>query len=100
MWSHEVKQGLIEHLPQVALNDSFGASEAVGFGMSVTTADGVVETAKFEIGEHCKVFAEDGTEIQPGSDQPGLIGAAVGAHSLTVPASRAPSPQSATEIKQ
>lgn len=73
MWSHEVKQGLIEHLPQVALNDSFGASEAVGFGMSVTTADGVVETAKFEIGEHCKVFAEDGTEIQPGSDQPGLI---------------------------
>ena len=73
MWSHEVKQGLIEHLPQVALNDSFGASEAVGFGMSVTTADGVVETAKFEIGQHCKVFAEDGREIQAGSDEAGLI---------------------------
>jgi len=73
MWSHEVKQGLIEHLPQVALNDSFGASEAVGFGMSVTTADGIVETAKFEIGEHCKVFSEDGREIAPGSDESGLI---------------------------
>nr|WP_070958976.1 acyl-CoA synthetase [Hyphomonas sp. Mor2] len=73
MWSHEVKQRLIEHIPQVALNDSFGASEAVGFGMSVTTADGVVETAKFEIGEHCKVFTEDGREIAPGSDEPGLI---------------------------
>lgn len=73
MWSHEVKQGLIEHLPQVALMDSFGASEAVGFGMSVTTAEGVVETAKFEIGEHCKVFAEDGREIEPGSDEAGLI---------------------------
>lgn len=73
MWSHEVKQGLIEHLPQVALMDSFGASEAVGFGMSVTTADGIVETAKFEIGEHCKVFSEDGREIEPGSDEPGLI---------------------------
>ena len=73
MWSHEVKQGLIEHLPQVALNDSFGASEAVGFGMSVTTADGIVETAKFEIGEHCKVFTEDGQELLPGSDEPGLI---------------------------
>ena len=41
MWSMEVKRGLIRHMPQVALMDSFGASEAVGFGMSVTTADGV-----------------------------------------------------------
>lgn len=73
MWSMEVKQGLIRHMPQVALMDSFGASEAVGFGMSVTTADGVSETAKFEIGEHCKVFSEDGREIEPGSDETGLI---------------------------
>lgn len=73
MWSMEVKRGLIEHIPQVALMDSFGASEAVGFGMSVTTAEGVVDTAKFEIGEHCKVFSEDGREIAPGSDEPGLI---------------------------
>ncbi|NQY13596.1 MAG: acyl-CoA synthetase [Henriciella sp.] len=73
MWSMEVKQGLIKHIPQVALMDSFGASEAVGFGMSVTTAEGVSETAKFEIGEHCKVFSEDGREIEPGSDETGLI---------------------------
>lgn len=73
MWSMAVKQGLIKHMPQVALNDSFGASEAVGFGMSVTTAEGVSETAKFEIGEHCKVFSEDGREIEPGSDEPGFI---------------------------
>ena len=73
MWSMPVKQGLIKHIPQVALNDSFGASEAVGFGMSVTTAEGVFETAKFEIGQHCKVFAEDGREIEPGSDEPGYI---------------------------
>lgn len=73
MWSMDVKRGLIRHMPQVALMDSFGASEAVGFGMSVTTADGVVETARFEIGEHCKVFSEDGREIPPGSDEPGLI---------------------------
>lgn len=73
MWSMEVKRGLIRHMPQVALLDSFGASEAVGFGMSVTTADGVTETARFEIGEHCKVFSEDGREIQPGSAESGLI---------------------------
>lgn len=73
MWSMDVKQSLIKHMPQVALLDSFGASEAVGFGMSVTTAEGVSETAKFEIGEHCKVFSEDGREIKPGSDETGLI---------------------------
>ncbi|MEO1189886.1 MAG: AMP-binding protein, partial [Pseudomonadota bacterium] len=73
MWSMDVKQALIRHIPQVALMDSFGASEAVGFGMSVTTAEGVSETAKFEIGQHCKVFSEDGREIQPGSEETGLI---------------------------
>jgi len=73
MWSMEVKQSLLKHMPQVALMDSFGASEAVGFGMSVTTAEGVSETARFEIGEHCKVFAEDGREIEPGSHETGLI---------------------------
>ncbi|MDJ0921377.1 MAG: acyl-CoA synthetase [Henriciella sp.] len=73
MWSMDVKRGMIRHMPQVALIDSFGASEAVGFGMSVTTAESAPETAKFQIGEHCKVFAEDGREIEPGSDEPGFI---------------------------
>jgi len=57
----------------VALMDSFGASESIGFGMSVMTAEGEFETAKFEIGSHCKVFSEDGREILPGSDEPGII---------------------------
>jgi fatty-acyl-CoA synthase len=73
MWSHEVKQGLLKHMPQVALMDSFGASEAVGFGMSVTTAEGGTQTARFTIGDSCKVFSEDGREIQPGSEEPGFI---------------------------
>ena len=73
MWSGEVKLGLLEHMPQVALMDSFGASEAVGFGMSTTTAEGGLQTAKFTIGEHCKVFNENGDEIAPGSDEPGFI---------------------------
>ncbi len=73
MWSMEVKRGLIEHIPQVALMDSFGASEAVGFGMSVTTAEGVSQTARFAIGQNCKVFSEDGREIEPGSGEPGFI---------------------------
>ncbi|MEO0881522.1 MAG: acyl-CoA synthetase [Pseudomonadota bacterium] len=73
MWSVEVKQGLLEHLPQAALMDSFGASESVGFGMSVMTADGEVQTGRFAIGPHCKVFSEDGREIEPGGGEPGFI---------------------------
>jgi fatty-acyl-CoA synthase len=73
MWSAEVKQGLLRHMPQCTLTDSFGASEAVGFGSSVTTADGGTQTSKFEIGAACKVFSEDGREVEPGSGEAGLI---------------------------
>ncbi len=73
MWSTEVKQGLLRHLPQVTLLDSFGSSEAVGFGLSVMTAEGEVETAKFQIGDNVKVFSPEGREIAPGSGEVGLI---------------------------
>ena len=73
MWSAEVKQGLVKHMPQVTLVDSFGASEAVGFGASYTTAEGETRTSKFTIGPHCRVFSEDGREIEPGSEEPGFI---------------------------
>jgi 3-oxocholest-4-en-26-oate---CoA ligase len=73
MWSPEVKQGLLKHNRNMVLTDSFGASEAVGFGRSDTTADGTSEVAKFQIGEHCKVFTEDLREVQPGSDEAGFV---------------------------
>ena len=73
MWSLEVKQGLLRHMPQAAMQDSFGASEAVGFGSSVTTAEAGTLTSKFEIGPTCKVFAEDDREIIPGSGEAGFI---------------------------
>ncbi len=74
MWSREVKQGLLEHLPRLLLVDSFGSSEAVGFGQSVTSARGEqTSTAKFKIGEHCVVFTEDHREVKPGSGEKGFI---------------------------
>lgn len=73
MWSPEVKQGLLKHNRNMVLTDSFGASEAVGFGRSDTTAEGTTEVAKFQIGEHCKVFTEDHREVQPGSDEIGFV---------------------------
>ena len=73
MWSTEVKRGLLRHMPNAAMTDSFGASEAVGFGTSVMTADGEVKTSKFTIGSKCKVFTEDGREVVPGSGEAGFI---------------------------
>ena len=73
MWSPEVKQGLLRHNSNMVLIDSFGASEAVGFGRSDTTADGTTEVAKFVLGENAKVFDEDFNEILPGSGQVGFV---------------------------
>ncbi|HEX7034374.1 MAG TPA: acyl-CoA synthetase [Pseudomonadales bacterium] len=73
MWSPEVKRGLLRHNPTMVLTDSFGASEAVGFGRSDTTIDGTTEIGRFQIGENCKVFTEDFREVQPGSDEAGFI---------------------------
>ncbi len=73
MWSREVKRDLLGHMPQVVLADSFGSSEAVGFGLSLTTTDGEIDTAKFKIGDNVKVFTPDGREIPPGAKEEGLI---------------------------
>jgi len=73
MWSREVKEGLIGHLPEVRMADMFGSSEAVGFGTSVSSREGGTKTARFRIGDHCKVFSEDHREIEPGSGERGFV---------------------------
>ena len=73
MWSQEVKQGLISHIPQVTLLDAFGASEAVGFAMSATTKEGEVATGKFMMGTDVAVFTPDRRRVTPGSGEPGFI---------------------------
>ncbi len=73
MWSQEVKQGLLEHMPQAVLSDGFSSSEAIGMGSSITTKAGVAPTAKFTIGERAKVIDENDNFIEPGSETPGLL---------------------------
>ncbi|NJK45335.1 MAG: hypothetical protein HC933_14635 [Pleurocapsa sp. SU_196_0] len=73
MWSQEVKHGLVRHLPQATLLDSFGASEAVGFALSATTKDGEAPTAKFTLGTDVAVFTADHKPVAPGSNEPGYI---------------------------
>lgn len=71
MWSEPVKQGLLEHCPQAMLVDAFSSSEAVGMGMSITTAAGTAQTGKFELSDKTRLFDET---LQPIETKPGIKG--------------------------
>lgn len=73
LWSPAVKQALLQHVPQAVLMDSFGSSEAMGFGTELTTKDATVQLGKFRIGPDCKVFTPDGREIEAGSGEAGYV---------------------------
>ena len=71
MWSEETKQALLAANPKLMLIDSFSSSEAVGMGMSVTTATGAVQTARFQLGDNTRLFDET---LQPLATAPGVKG--------------------------
>ncbi len=73
MWSPAVKQGLLKHLPHAILQDSFGSSEAVGFGTEITTRNSTMRLGKFQLGPNCKVFTPEGKEVEPGSGVAGFV---------------------------
>jgi fatty-acyl-CoA synthase len=73
MWSHEVKKGMLEHMPQAMLSDGFSSSEALGMGNSIMTKDSEVQTARFVLGERCKVFDENDQPVEPGSGKSGMV---------------------------
>ena len=72
MWSAPVKAALMAHQPVICL-DSLGSSEGVGFANNLTAPGQEARTAKFTIGEHTKVFTEDGREVEPGSGELGML---------------------------
>ncbi|HEY1709319.1 MAG TPA: acyl-CoA synthetase [Rhizomicrobium sp.] len=73
MWSAEVKQGLLNHLPQAVLTDSFASTEALGMGASVTQKGMEAKTAAFMMGPNAMVIDEDDQPIAPGSGQSGRL---------------------------
>ena len=73
MWSQPVKDGLLVHLPDTTLYDSFASSEAMGLGASVTRREAAATTATFVLGERANVLADDGSWVEPGSGVPGRI---------------------------
>ena len=73
MWSEQTKQGLLRHHAGMILADSFGSSEAVGIGTSVSSAAGTTGTAKFSLGENTRVITDDGRDVAPGSGEIGVV---------------------------
>ncbi len=74
MWSAEVKQALLDRLPNVALFDIMNSSEGA-MATQVTTHDNAATTAVFLPNPTTKVFTEDGREVLAGSDQVGMVAA-------------------------
>jgi acyl-CoA synthetase (AMP-forming)/AMP-acid ligase II len=73
-WGQESKDGILRHIPQALVFDSYGSSEAIGLGGSVSSgANGTQQTARFVIGPRAGVFTEDGRRVEPGSGEKGLV---------------------------
>ena len=74
MWTAEVKQQLLDRIPQVVLFDAIGSTEG-SMGNQMSTRGGPTATAKFTQNPTTKVFTEDGREVTPGSDEIGFVAA-------------------------
>ncbi len=73
MWSEPVKQAFLAHRPHLLLIDSFGSSEALGMGSSVSSAGEARSTAEFTLGPKVQVLDPDGRPLAPGSDEIGVL---------------------------
>ncbi len=72
MFSLEVKQGILKHIPGLAIVDVLGSTEG-GMGQSTVRAGMSAETARFKLNPTTKVITEDGREVVPGSGEVGLV---------------------------
>jgi fatty-acyl-CoA synthase len=72
MFSAEVRAGLLDHLPGAAIVDNIAASEG-SMGVALSTAGNVIPTGSFLPNPGVKVFTEEGSEVQPGSGDIGMV---------------------------
>ncbi|MET0627320.1 MAG: AMP-binding protein [Acidimicrobiia bacterium] len=57
--------------------DSLGASEAVGFGLSLTSSPGEAATARFRLGANARVLDEHDHDVTPDSGDAGVLAVSV-----------------------
>ena len=73
MWSEPVKEQLLARHPAMLLVDAFSSSEALGMGLSVSGGGNAAKTASFTLAPDVKVLTEDGRQVQPGSEEVGVL---------------------------
>lgn len=74
MWTVEVKEQLLERIEHVMLIDAAGSTEGT-MGISIMMKGMPAPTGSFSSMPTTKVFTEDGRQVEPGSDEVGLIAA-------------------------
>jgi acyl-coenzyme A synthetase/AMP-(fatty) acid ligase len=76
LWSSDVKQALLRHLPQLNLHDSLASSEGFGLGFSITKAADLPltdeSTGQFGLGPHVRVWTDAGHFLAKGKAGRGL----------------------------
>jgi fatty-acyl-CoA synthase len=72
MWTPAYKKPFLDRGVGMVI-DGLGASEATGTGMMISVAGQDLETAKFQPSPNTKVLKEDGTEVEPGSGEVGVL---------------------------
>ncbi len=74
MWTTEVKQQMLERIPQAVLIDAMGSTEG-SMGTQITMKGVESATAAFQQMPTTKVFRDDDTEVVPGSEDIGMVAA-------------------------
>jgi len=74
MWTAEVKEQILDRVEQAILIDAMGSTEGT-MGISISMKGLPPGTAKFTQAPTTKVFTDDDREVQPGSDEAGLVAA-------------------------
>jgi acyl-CoA synthetase (AMP-forming)/AMP-acid ligase II len=73
VFSAEVKQQILRHLPEVVIADIFGSTETMSLGRSLTSKRERTATASFKAKQETRVIGEDGRDVVPGSGASGLL---------------------------
>ena len=74
MWTSEVKQDILDRIEQAVLVDAIGSSEG-SMGTQITMKGLSTDTATFSKNPETKVFTDDDREVEPGSDEVGMVAA-------------------------
>jgi acyl-CoA synthetase (AMP-forming)/AMP-acid ligase II len=72
MVSAEMKDAMLAR-GKMHVYDSLGSSEAVGFGIAVTSAPGESETARFRLGPNARLIGADDDDVAAGSGVAGVL---------------------------